>query len=121
MDSDRPNAGLVYRGGVMAREPSEAVKSKIKEVVEYFIAHDAQGAERLLTDALMMFGDEQDAQTIRREAWVRFNLSCRGCGKELFKHTEKIPVMAGQAAPTLTLSTGLDPHTCERKAKGLFA
>lgn len=104
----------------MASELPEETRAKLREVVVFIQHLDVEAGERLLTEALNMFVDQQESATIFREAWIRFKLTCRGCGKEVFNHTEKTPVAAGKGAPTLTLSTALDPHTCERKAAGLF-
>jgi hypothetical protein len=55
-----------------------------------------------------------------RPALVRFEIRCRGCGKLIFNHTDTIAVAAGANMPTMVLSTGVDPHRCERSTTALL-
>lgn len=91
----------------------DSTRVKIRQIIEWIAEHNHAAAEEHLTSLLASIAD--GSARVSKKAMVRFELSCRGCSKELIKLTQEAEVIAGQNAPTLVYSGGLDPHDCPRR------
>lgn len=90
---------------------------RLREVAEYFSNHNPPAAIELLKEIVQTVAA---SSVVAKPAMIRFELTCRGCGKTFFNQTETIEVRAGHAAPTLVLRGSVNPHRCLTERRGLF-
>ena len=91
----------------------DSTRLKIRQIVEYIAGHNHALAEEHLISLLASIAD--GSARISKKAMVRFELTCRGCAKSLIRLQQEAEVIAGQNAPTLVYTGGLDPHDCPRR------
>lgn len=93
---------------------SASTAAKISEVAPHFRTASAGDAERMLTEIL-----ETAVDGMRCPLIIKTKLTCRGCGRPMFTHTETVDRTPIRAT-TLNLTVAIDPHICEKQKGGLF-